>query len=259
MDSLWLRLTRSFAMRGFSGTARMCGACLKAMVLPNYRRVEARRRQVDAEFDNRYQVDTGGVYRPDPDAVIGTNWAFGITYQPVDPDAFVVALEALPIRHGDFTFIDFGAGKGRAVLLASRLPFKRILGVEYCPQLAEVARLNLRRFPASEKRCEDIEIVTADATEFSIPEGPLVLFFYNPFGEPVMARVASNVARACESTPRRLCVVYFTPYFASLWENLGNLRRLQESPAIFDSLKPDPKSTASERLLAPVSEQVAGL
>lgn len=259
MNSLWQRLRRSFAMRGFSGTIRMCGACIKAALLPDYRRVESRRRKVDAEFDGRYGLDTGGVYRPEPGSVIGQNWVYGITYQAVDPEDFLAALEALPLDYADFTFIDFGAGKGRAVLLASRFPFKRIVGVEYCPKLARVARENIARFPDSEKRCRQIEIVISDATEFPIPDGPLLLFFFNPFGEPVMAQVVKNVAQACEQTPRRLCVVYFTPYFAHLWEKFGNLRRLRETPAIFDSLVPSASPKASAPAALPLSEQIAGM
>src|ERR1700723_1282955 len=42
------------------------------------------------------------------------------------------------------TFIDVGAGMGRAVLVASQLPFKAVIGVELHPGLARVARRNIR-------------------------------------------------------------------------------------------------------------------
>jgi hypothetical protein len=37
-------------------------------------------------------------------------------------------------------FVDYGAGLGRAVILAAMLPFKRVIGVELSPVLAERAR-----------------------------------------------------------------------------------------------------------------------
>jgi tRNA1(Val) A37 N6-methylase TrmN6 len=35
------------------------------------------------------------------------------------------------VRLTDYSFIDLGAGKGLALLLASKYPFKSIVGVEY--------------------------------------------------------------------------------------------------------------------------------
>ena len=36
----------------------------------------------------------------------------------------------------DYTFLDLGAGMGRAMLLASRMPFREVIGVELHPDLA---------------------------------------------------------------------------------------------------------------------------
>ena len=46
------------------------------------------------------------------------------------------------------------------------------------------------------QRCDRIVIAEADAAEYRVPDGPLVLFFYNPFGLPVMEKVAANVANS---------------------------------------------------------------
>ncbi len=47
----------------------------------------------------------------------------------------------------------------------------------------------------------------ADATEYELPGQPLVLYFYNPFLEPVMQRVMANVAASLEAEPRAAFVV----------------------------------------------------
>jgi tRNA G46 methylase TrmB len=41
----------------------------------------------------------------------------------------------LNISFEDFTFFDFGSGKGRALHLASEFPFKNIIGVEFSSKL----------------------------------------------------------------------------------------------------------------------------
>jgi hypothetical protein len=43
----------------------------------------------------------------------------------------------------EFTFIDIGAGMGRAVLLAAEMPFRAVIGVELHPALTRIARKNL--------------------------------------------------------------------------------------------------------------------
>jgi len=208
---------------------------LLAKVRPAARRREAARIAADMAFDQQYGVDTGGKMRPGPESVEGENWIFGVSYQAVDTSSFVEAMNQVPIRHSEFTFVDFGSGKGRALLLASGFFFKRIVGVEYCEELAEVARENIQRFPTAAKKCGQIEVVNADAAEFPIPAGPLVLFFFNPFGEPVMKKVVSNVVASFRADRRRVLVFYFTPYFDALWERTGLFHRLQDSPAVFDT------------------------
>ena len=49
----------------------------------------------------------------------------------------------------EFTFVDLGAGMGRAVLLASELPFKAVVGVELHPMLARIARRNMAAWRAA--------------------------------------------------------------------------------------------------------------
>lgn len=235
MDSIKDRLARSIAQRGLIGTIPMCWWTLRSLFTPAARDVERRRAEVDAEFDQLNDVDTGGIVRPPSPAVMGANWAHSVRYQAIDPEAFTGALSSVSLPHPEFTFIDFGSGKGRALLLAARFPFRRIVGVEYCEQMNVIARRNLARVPESTRRCNHMEIIGGDAAAFPIPEGPLVLFFFNPFGEQVMRQVARNVAESFRQSPRRIVVIYFIPWFATLWEQTGFLRRLQEWPAIFDT------------------------
>jgi len=236
MDSLIDRLRRSAAQRGYLATLQLCGVQLLWLLLPRFRRTLAQRNLSDAEFDERYGVDTRGVFRPKMNEVIGGNWAFGGSYQAADPQRFLDIVGRLALPFHEFTFVDFGSGKGRALLLAALFPFRRIIGVEYCPRLNEVARRNAARFHPRERVCPSIEVQDADAAEYMIPNEPLVLFLYNPFSRQVMSRLVQNVADSYHRQPRRIVVLYFFPELADLWEAAGFVVRLQESPAIFDTL-----------------------
>jgi SAM-dependent methyltransferase len=235
MDSILDRIRRSTAQRGGIGTLQLCAVEVLWMVLPRFRSTRAGRAVVDAQFDQQYGVDTGGLFRPKSHQVIGKHWTFGCSYQPVEPSAFLQILSRLRLSSPQFTFLDLGSGKGRTLLLASLFPFKKIIGVDYCPELNQIARRNATAFRAPQRLCNTIEIHDADAAEYPIPDGPLVLFLYNPFSEQVMSQVVRNVARSHLEAPRRLIVIYFLPWLGALWETTGLFARTQDSPAIFDT------------------------
>jgi len=65
-----------------------------------------------------------------------------VDYIPVTPDQCRQALSALAVPYEKFTFIDFGCGKGRAMLLAAERPFRRLIGIDFSHELLMVARRN---------------------------------------------------------------------------------------------------------------------
>jgi len=89
----------------------------------------------------------------------------------------------------EFTFIDVGAGMGRALLLASEFPFRSVIGVELNPTLARIARRNVAHWKSEGLAFSPVRVVCGDAVEFKIPSGPCVVFMFNPFGAPVMRRL----------------------------------------------------------------------
>ena len=96
----------------------------------------------------------------------------------------------------EFSFIDVGAGMGRAVLLAAGLPFRRVVGVELNPTLARIARKNLAVWRASGRARAPMKIICNDAAEFRLPTGPCLAFLFNPFGAPVMRRLLTAWSKA---------------------------------------------------------------
>jgi SAM-dependent methyltransferase len=94
---------------------------------------------------------------------------------------------AAPIEQ--FTFIDVGAGMGRAVLLAAQLPFRQVAGVELNPTLLRIARKNLTVWRSAGRAVAPVKMICGDAVEFPLPPGPCLAFLFNPFGAPVMRRL----------------------------------------------------------------------
>ena len=132
----------------------------------------------------------------------------GLEYQSHHPGIIRDGLRSLGIRYEDYSFIDFGCGKGRVLLIASEFPFRRITGLEFAPQLAECARQNLKTYRGRKRRCCDIETVTGDATEYELPPEPQLLYFYSPFAPSVLREVINNIDASLQRRPRELLVLF---------------------------------------------------
>jgi len=202
-------------------------------------RARERSQARDSNFDRTWGegVDTGGTILPDESEVVGSNWAYGVKYQGSDSVALEQTIGELPIQYEQFTFVDLGSGKGRAILVASRFPFKKIIGVEYSEQLNVIARRNVILFPNYETRCTEIDIVCADAADFPIPDGPIVIYLFHPFGKTVLQKVVQNVSNSWEAEPRRIIVIYSNAKFVDLWRDADCMQEVsaRKWTAMFDT------------------------
>ena len=131
----------------------------------------------------------------------------------------------------EYSFLDIGAGKGRAMLLASEFAFHQIIGVEMNPELAAIARSNLEIWQKKRdalnqqilkngqllsgpgrriavKPSQRIRLLEVDATELEYPDGPCLVYLFNPFREVVMRRLLRNLERQFARRPGELDILY---------------------------------------------------
>jgi SAM-dependent methyltransferase len=111
-------------------------------------------------------------------------------------------------RMEETAFVDLGAGMGRAVLLASELKFKSVVGVELHSTLAGIARRNVKIWRAAGREHSPIQIVERDAVEFALPAGPVVVFLFNPFGASVLRRLLKRWRPALKGRAEGVDVLY---------------------------------------------------
>jgi SAM-dependent methyltransferase len=107
-------------------------------------------------------------------------------------------------------FVDIGSGKGRVLIQASRYPFARVIGVEISEELNAVAEANLGR-QQSKRAAGSIELVTADATAWEVPDDLTVAYLYYPFVGDTFRKVIDNLVASLERAPRRLRLIYGLP------------------------------------------------
>jgi SAM-dependent methyltransferase len=124
------------------------------------------------------------------------------------------------------TFIDIGAGMGRALLLAAQTPFRQVIGVELNPALVRVARRNVAAWRKAGREKAPLRVVEVDAAEFVFPTGPAVVFMFNPFGAVVMRRLLKNLARVFAERPGALDLLYVNDEQAWVLEQQKGFARL---------------------------------
>jgi len=167
-----------------------------------------RAHRVNRNFDKRYRINTWGGLRADQMDIVGGNQDCSEIYAPMPEKTFHHVMRSIDVDFQNFTFVDYGSGKGKILLMASEYPFKKIIGVEFARDLHVVAQKNVLRYENKKQRCFDIEPQLADACEFILPEGNCVLFFFAPFFGPVLHRVLENIKRSLEDNPRQVAIVY---------------------------------------------------
>ena len=168
---------------------------------------------LDTSFDEQYGTDTAGTVLPSrlgiADASAG---AHASEYEAAPARVSRLLLASTGVDPTEFTFVDYGCGKGRVLLLASELPFKKIVGIDISKAMCEIAKANVSTFSSPAQRCADIEVVCADAREYRLPPTDTVFYLYHPFDTDILASVLKNMEQSLLDRPRRVCVLYLCPF-----------------------------------------------
>jgi SAM-dependent methyltransferase len=150
----------------------------------------------DRLFDWRLGVDTGGTIAAG--ALQADEFADAMAHATAFQSVWcrnlrVLIRQARRLNPELGTFVDIGAGKGKACLYAAP-SFQRVIGVEFSRELTALADANLRR-----TRFRNVEFVCADAADYDLPEAPTLVFLFNPFGAPVFERFLARNQRRMRS------------------------------------------------------------
>jgi hypothetical protein len=163
-------------------------------------------------FDQIHGVETSGLIAAGNLTTGHPNDAHVTAYYGVAPSILRTLIDLwrdtnppYPIHH--YTFADIGAGKGRAMLVASELPFHQVIGIELNPTLADTAELNLERWRASHiadptsPPLAPIRLLEQDALTFDFPRAPTLAFLFHPFEAPVLKLLLRRIET--QFAPRR--------------------------------------------------------
>ena len=187
----------------------------------------------DAEYDWDHRVNTTSGAVGWRDRLLGE---FHSAYQPTDQGFFSEMMDGL--RHHtrsnlqELTFIDLGSGKGRVLLMASDYPFRKIIGVELLPSLNRIAQENIAKYKSEAQKCFALESTCADATNFPLPDGPVVLYLFNPFPEAGLSSALENLRQSLHNHQRPVYVLYHNPQLEHVFTEEGHFKKIAGTLAL---------------------------
>ncbi len=178
-------------------------------------------------FDREHGVDTSGWIQGGALSAGHRNAQFATAYAGVAPSRMRAILDQWQSTPGtqsiaSYTFIDVGCGKGRSLMIASEKTFREAIGIELDPALAEIAAHNLSIWKRAQA---PVRVVCGDATEVELPDGPILLYLYNPFHAQVLRRLLARLAERQTVVeilylyPKDEAVFEEFPQFKLLWKN----------------------------------------
>lgn len=182
------------------------------------------------DFDRKYGVETAKTVQIVPTS--SPNFVHGVRYSASGESIIRWCIENCGMPYSETTFVDVGCGKGRVLIVATMYPFRRIVGVEYSPQLAAICRQNLDKLNISQK----CELNVRDAVDFVFPKENLLVFLYNPFDSTILKNVLTRLA-AIRQTVR---IAHLGPGHDVIQQSgLARIVCSGEGPTIYEMLKPE--------------------
>lgn len=134
-----------------------------------------------------------------------------VQYQPSAPDTLDTLVRMAGVDPSEFALVDIGSGKGRMVLCASAMDFRRAVGMEYSALLHAIALRNAAAFAARGGNRITPEFHCADATRCELPVEQPFIYFYHPFGPPLIESFIDRVEASMARQPRRIIFAYTNP------------------------------------------------
>lgn len=157
-------------------------------------------------FDIIYGTDTRVLVELKELSVKGNNRDSGQRYKPTHRKTFLEAIRSIDQDVMDGSFIDFGCGKGRTLILAAKIGFKKVVGVEFAIDLCEICESNIKKL-----KINNADVVNIDASIYNVPCDSSVFFFFNPFSEDIFQKVLLMINESIMNNPRKAYIIYVNP------------------------------------------------
>ncbi len=175
---------------------------------------------IDARFDRKYGTDTARRIPREKIITESENIVHCVNYGASKELPFRKLMKRLNLSR-DNVFVDFGSGKGRALMLAAKYGFRKVVGIEFSGELCACARANIGNFTKKFLTPSQIEVIESDVTMYPFRDDETIFFMLDPFNAPVLTQVLANVRASVERRPRTIWLIYSVPREQHVVEQIG--------------------------------------
>lgn len=135
--------------------------------------------------------------------------SMSVQYEP-SRAGFQQVLRKLNITNND-SIIDIGCGKGKAISLLSKFPFKSIDGFDISIELCKIAQNNLMQLGI-----KNSEIFCENALVFDSYDKYNFFYLYNPVPPKVFEVVFEKINESLTRLPRKIHIININPQYSSI-------------------------------------------
>ena len=123
----------------------------------------------DYYFDFTHKIDTASWYSIAELAKENPVAKHAVLYQATKVLPLKALFKKIDISENQ-VFVDIGSGKGRVLILALKLGFKKVKGIEFSSFLCLVAEENIRKCMSRVKLKNHHEIINIDASQYQFKD-----------------------------------------------------------------------------------------
>ena len=111
-------------------------------------------------------------------------------------------------------FVDYGAGKGRAMILAKECGFSKVKGLEFSLSLYKTPIKNIE-FYTKKTGKNHFELIHIDVSSYQVKKEDNFFYFFHPFNEHILKQCLNNIYKSLKKDPRKAFLIYQSNYMDS--------------------------------------------
>lgn len=174
----------------------------------------------EIKCERKYHLNSTGLDKLRTLSIKGDNLAHASIYQASNYYILEKGFNYLRSINENNNIVDFGCGKGRALVVAAYFGFKDITGIDFAKALCNAAEQNIQntklRYPSVV-----FNVICDDVVNYKIKTEQNVFFFFNPFDEVVMLEVVKNILTSLKEKSRKAFIIYVNPVHKEIFLSAG--------------------------------------
>ena len=111
---------------------------------------------------------------------------------------------------------DIGCGLGRSFIVGKECGFSEFYGVGISSEIIDLCKINLSKKDIS------AHLKSCDVDDYSLPNGKLVIYLFNPFGLEKMTNLAEKIHKRDSDT----LIIYYNPKYPEVFKESFKIKEI---------------------------------